>query len=570
MRLRAAAALVALAQGLPAAWIESKSGPFFLFSDSGDGAARAALNHLEQFRWMFGESLGIKDPRIAWPVTVVVVKPAKTIFAPAGVPAPEPLLGFSRDGWLIVWPAGAAPSPAFFRQLGQLLLDDNLKGRMPGDLEAALASLFSTMTVKESRVTIGAPPAQAERTRSWAMFHYLLLNPETAVRSRALMANLAAGGEPDAAFRNAFGQDRKAIDAKVDAYLAAGQFAAQTVAGRPINLDLAFPTREALPSRIRLLGGDVLLVAGAAPTKVRAAYQSALNDRASPGGQEGLALALLAEKDTAAARPLLEAMAASDDAGARGLLELARLETDKEKARQLMERASKKNPQWADPYVALAGTEAGPVRRAYWLEKAAALSPRNPDLWKALAEAQFDAKQFPNAGRSWRAAERAARNDAERESLEQARVRFEDSRAEAEAAERARLRKEERDEVERVRQDNLASIRAAEEKANRERGGPPSGPKPEKWWEGPPLSTIEGVLERVDCTGKTARLNVRNEEGTLTAFAVPDAGKLLVFGAGGATTQLACGAQRPPRRVKIEYEARPKPQPGMAVTIEFR
>ncbi len=55
------AALAAIAAR--ADWIETKSGPFVIYSDSGDDRARDALYHLEQFRFLFGESLGKKDIR---------------------------------------------------------------------------------------------------------------------------------------------------------------------------------------------------------------------------------------------------------------------------------------------------------------------------------------------------------------------------------------------------------------------------------------------------------------------------------------------------------------------------
>jgi hypothetical protein len=117
----------------PAAWQETKSGPFVVLTDASEKDARAALWQLEQFRFVFGETLGHKDLRTVWPITVVVSKGGTAT------------LGFSRDGWVATWPAGSAPAPAFFKRLALILIEDNWPGRMPNRLEATFATLFSTL-----------------------------------------------------------------------------------------------------------------------------------------------------------------------------------------------------------------------------------------------------------------------------------------------------------------------------------------------------------------------------------------------------------------------------------------
>ena len=184
--------LIALMAALPVCggWIELRSGPYIVLSDAGEHDARAALYHLEQFRFLFGEALGRDELRMPLPITIIVSKPGKR-------PEP-PYLGFSRDGWMGSWPAGGVPPPPWFRQLALLLMDQNLPGRMAGDMEPALASLFSTLELKGAKATLGAPPPAAERSRTWAAFAYLVTNPETATRSKVLLRNLASGGDEGA------------------------------------------------------------------------------------------------------------------------------------------------------------------------------------------------------------------------------------------------------------------------------------------------------------------------------------------------------------------------------------
>jgi len=531
--------LAALAAGAAGAdWIETKSGPFVVYSDAGEDRAREALYHLEQFRFLFGEMLGRKDPGTVWPVTVVVRRMAK------GEPPAPP--GFSRGGWLATWPAGATPPPDYFRALALLLIEDNWTDRMPGTLEQTVAVLFSTMRIEAGRATLGLPPEPPLRTKEWAMLQFLLTSEETATRTRVLLANLAAGADPDTAFRNAFGKRARDFEAEAERYLAAGQFRTLTLPARPLDPRLAFPVVPMLPSRLRVLPGDLLLARGAPPAEARAAYQRAIEERPGPLAFEGLGLALLAEGAKEEARQAFEAMRKlmdpQRDPCARGLLELG-----------LFEEAARKNPRWAEPYLRAAGRELGPVRQAYLLKKAAELRPRDSAIWEKLARAQTEAKQYADAEKSWRAAERVAASEQERARIVAAREAFEQARFEAEAAERARRRKEEQDELERLKKEALERIRAAEQKASQ---GGLEGKKIEQWWEGPPAQTFTGVLESVQCQGRRARLVLRDPAGKPVAMSVSDAGKVVVLGAGQEQVQLACGPQKPPRRVKVEFTAK--------------
>ncbi len=531
--------MAAAAGGLRAAeWIETKSGPFVVYSDAGEERAREALYHLEQFRFVFGETLGKKELGTVWPVTVVARRAQK------GEAAPR--LGFGREGWVTTWPAGAAPGPEFFRELALLFIEDNWQERMPGRLEETVASLFSTMTLEAGRVTLGAPPRPEERTKEWALLQSLLTDEATTTRTRVLLSNLAAGADWGTAFRNAFGKKAEEFEAEAERYLAGGRFRTLTMPGRPLNPRLAFPVVPMLPSRLRVLPADLMMAQGAPPAEVRAAYQRAIEERPGPLAFEGLGLVLLAEGAKEEARQAFEAMRKlmdpQRDRCARGLLEMG-----------LYEEAAQKNPRWAEPYVRAAAREAGPVRRAYLLKKAAELKPRDPELWQQLAKAQTEAKQYAEAEKSWRAAERVARSEEERERIARAREEFEQARFEAEAAERARRRKEEQDELERLKREALERIREAEKKASQ---GGLEGKKIEPWWEGPPAQTFTGTLESVQCQGQRARLVLRDAAGKAVTMAVADAGKVVVLGAGQQQVQLSCGVQKPPRRVKVEYTAK--------------
>jgi hypothetical protein len=548
------------AAALPGAWKEYRSGPFVVYSEAGDEHAHAALYHLEQFRYVLGSSLGKPEPRSTWPVTVLVERDRRNV-RPAS-------FGFSRTGWMALWHTQAPPGPDFFAALGRVILEDNLRGPMPEGMEEALLDLYASLQIQKARLLFGMPPAPERRTPQWALFHMLATREDMAMRFQVLVANLASGNDPVPSFRNAFGRPPEEIEAEAAAYLKAGQFPTLTISGRTLH-ERMYKELPALPSRVRLLAGELALSRGDAAA-ARAAFVNALNERATAAGHEGHSLAFLAAGDPAQAKSGLEAAIAEEGAGPRAWFELSRLEKDPERARKLLETAVKLNPGWVDPYLRLAELEPGPLRKIYHLKKAAELAPRRPAIWLALAQAQFDAKEFAASEKSWNAAQRAAPTVAEKARLRKEFEAFQQARLDAQEAERRRKQKEERDELEKVRQDALDRIKQAESAANVAAGGRTTAQKVEQWWDGPKLEPLTGVLRQVDCLGKRARLVVATAAGATVRLLIPDPSNVLITGGGEAS--LACGPQRTPRRVKIEYAPRADKAAGTvgdAASVEF-
>src|ERR1700691_5488038 len=79
--------LLAGAPALAERWIEYRIGPFHVFSDAGDKAARDRLNEMEQLRHVLGvmlgkDSLGVGGPQqsqleTVWPIDVVLFSNTK-------------------------------------------------------------------------------------------------------------------------------------------------------------------------------------------------------------------------------------------------------------------------------------------------------------------------------------------------------------------------------------------------------------------------------------------------------------------------------------------------------------
>ncbi|MBI4875026.1 MAG: hypothetical protein HY822_10385 [Acidobacteria bacterium] len=498
-------------------WNAFRSGPFEVVTTGGDKPARDVLVVLEQFRHTFGTLLSRPEMGSLWPIRVVVERGAKTT-------------GFvlARDAWIASIAPGTRVPQQWLRECGRILLDSSA-GRMPRETEEGLLEMFSTLDVQVTRVTLGAPPP--ERTPAWHRLHLVATNPEYSGKLRVLLANLQQGMDEDPAWRNAFGKTRAEIDRETDTP------ATIALSGRAIDPEFHFPPRPVEAPLARVIAADLLPVDAA-----RRAYD-ALPDSAE--AHEGLGFLHLREGNAAGAR---RHFAKAIELGSRNAR--AHLETG------AFESASKLNPRWAEPYLRRAATEKDPRRQAPLLAIAAKLDPRNAAAWSALAQAQFGAGLFSESARSWIAAERAAATEEERAALHQTRLGMDQRRLDAEAAERKRLAGEKERELEKLKNEALERIRAAEARAAG--GNPPLEPgrKVEEWWgdNTGPGARVNGVLERMDCLGGPARLAIRASDGKTVQLLIRDPSQVVIEGGGEQT--LRCGPQKPPRKLTADYTPR--------------
>lgn len=229
------------------------------------------------------------------------------------------------------------------------------------------------------------------------------------------------------------------------------------------------------------------------------------------------------------------------------------------------ERALQLKPEWPAAKFRLAQKKSNGPEKLKLLEEAAQGARREASYWRVLAETQIAEQKFTDALRSWSAAERAAANDSERQQIRETRASLEEQRVQYAIDEKQRKKEAAEAELNRLKNDALADIRKAEAKANAALGGvDPNAPKPVPWWDDPKADgKITGTLERVDCgTRGQMTLAVRDELKKLWLIALPaDPAKLRLQGAAEAT--FACGVQRPPRKVTVQYFALKPARPGI-------
>jgi hypothetical protein len=504
-------------------WTEYRSGPFHIFSDTGDKPARERLALLEQMRHVIGSvikappgsapgKLGEVDP--VWPIHLFLFANQRE-YGPHALPRP---LVVGGSATLSAWIADTPQPRDFLRELALLLIRDGT-GRMPETTEIALGDLFSTLKVNATHVTLGLPLAAVElppeRMRAWAKVQMLATLGEYSGKFRVYLANLAAGVDEPSAVRNAFDITLAELDKRVVAYQAAGKFEGVPVSGLALDPSKDFIEKTVDPDAVAAMLAELVGQGKTFPPD-------------SPRG--------LVAKNT---RPALEL-------------------------------AMKANPRWGEPYFRMAALETNPLAKVAALKKAATLEPRNAAYWRALAEAQMAAEQFADSAKSWAAAERAASTPEERERIHQARLDVEDRRAEAEAAEKKRKADEAARELQRIKDSAAAEVHAAEDAANKRLGSNPDAAKNAiAWWDDPTGTPVEGMLTRVDCLNGPLRLTVQSH-GAAIKILIRDLNKITVHGA--AEAQFACGVQRTARKIRLVHNAKPDAKLGTAgdlLVVEF-
>lgn len=528
-------------------WLIVKSGPFEVYSAAGDKAARERLNDLEQFREGLANTIGRKDLKLIWPLHLLIYK--KQASLPVGQ------IAMGRDAYLVAVTENSGLTPAIDKQLAQMLLDQNTN-RLPESIERGLTELFSTIEIAGTRITLGTPPPPNERTRDWARMHMLTVDPAYSGRTRVMISNLEQSADLDAADHNAFEKTPAQIEKQLDDYFKAAQYGTTSVSGRALNPARDFHPQQLESDASRLAHADLLLASNQL-AQARTEY-TALH---GPEAAEGLGLIALKNGNKDEARRLFASAAQSGSKSARLWLNLALLETDGAQSRTDLHKAADLNTDWAEPWRQLANYDSNPAQKIADLKQATKLDRRNIEYWQELARVATAANQFADAAKAWSGAERAAANEKEREQIRAARLKIEGERADFEEAQRRRAAEEQAREIERVKQQNLAEIHAAEAAARKQLN--PDGtpiPKATVWMDELNGSgKLSGMLQRYDCSGRVNRLVIQTDDGKTAQVAVRDLAKV---GFSGADKMVACGAQNPARRVSVQYLAQPDKRLG--------
>jgi len=509
-------------------WAVFRSVPIEVVSNGGDKTVRQVLATLDQEKWLAARLLGRTDLPPLWPLRIVVVNKDRGVEIYR-----TPNLTLRRDAYTAGMIEGDAVPRQWLEDFAHILLNDNI-GPLPASIENGLIEVLANITVVENKITIRPPTEQTRRTRDWARMH--MLAADGGSRVRVFFQNLQQSAPIDTAFRNSFGKSEKEMEADLDRYIAAADFAPINISGKPINPDRDFRARAVFPETGPMALADLLTA-----EEQRKAFQSILNTGSKePDALEGAGLYAEATQ--------------ADSKNARAWAAYAETLTEPAKSWDAYQRAAQLNARWEEPHLRLAALEKTAERRIPHIKKAIQLAPRRWNLWLKLADTQLEAGDFAAATESWKLAEIAAPDPAEKIKIAALREQYEQKRSDQAEADRRRIIEEKERELAKLKEAMMTSIRAAETKANAGATLDPNQ-KPVEWWDDKrKLTSAEGTLERIDCLSGQMRLAIRTAPNKLTQYLIVDPTKIMIEGGGERT--LTCGPQRPVKKLKIEFEAK--------------
>jgi tetratricopeptide (TPR) repeat protein len=553
-------------------WWRVESGPFVVFSDVGEHAASITVERLHLARRAFA-GLGAERGTLPLPVTAFALSERRfDVLRPAAntkgfyQSAPE------RDFIALRWGSPDFPRVVLHEYVHMVL--NHGSGPLPQWLEEGLAEFHSTLEAAGDRVRLGLPVREHVRilavspwlgaaelsqinknsrefnegtragvfyAESWAMVHMLRLSEGYRQGFGPFLAGLQKGDRQAAAFSQAFGKSFFEAVTDLKQYMDR-----QSLPVVQYRADLGVAERIPLPLQVSDLRGEMsyaeLALATGHVEEARKVYER-ISEKKPEDSETAFALGrlALAQKRNEAAARYLEMAAQYPNAAAAVFFEYAMLLRDtggsQELVRKNLKEAVKRNPNFAEAQFLLGVAAANEDRHAEaipYLERATAIFPRQSYFWHALAISYFAADMKQEAQR---AAHKALESAATPQQAEMARQ----------------------------------AIRLTETPEPAARAKRPDVNVPDSWRNKEGNSRLEGVLERIDCLGKSARFHIRGG-GRSTALLVENPGEVLLKNLSSVTFEFHCGAQKP-LPVIVEYKAHEDPARGTAgvvTALEFR
>lgn len=581
-------------EGIPG-WVEVRSEHFVVSTNAGEAAGRQIAEQFEQIRWMFHESFTRLRVDPAQPVGIVAARDETTMKAllpdqwetpghvhPAGLYQSGP----DRDYVVMqVDAAGANPFHTIYHEYTHALLHLNF-GQAPLWLEEGLAEFFGNSTLGDKGVKTGTldkahlfvlehnellpmetlfavdndSPYYNETTRasifyaeSWAVVHYLLIDPEARhaqLLGKFLLAWQKSGKQAEAA-REAFG-NLEQFAQTIKGYARQKDFRVGVLVAPQKTTAGNFTARNLPPGEVLALRGDL-------------AVHRNFMEQARPLLEE----AVQAEPNLAATHEALGfyKFRTQDFVGA-----------DQEMARAI-ELGS-------ESYMALycrglllvrdpAASEETTSRAAVYLEKAAKMNPQFAPAFEALT--QVYTRSAETQGKALEAATKAVQLDPglrtyqitltyvllNNGKIAEARTTGQKLLATAASEDDRRISRallERVSEEEEWLQQSGEEARLEAEHGADASGGGKAGEKPEfpaiaKRRLGPPeWMATEGPISAIDCSHSPEILLTLNlPKGPIT-FHIKDFGKIGVSGVSEATTpEVGSCKQWTGRKVKIQF-----------------
>jgi tetratricopeptide (TPR) repeat protein len=579
-----AAAVCAAAERDP--WLKITSANFELYTTAGERSGRDLIRHFEQVRSFFLQAFGGGLPN-GKPARIVAFRDEKEYqpYRPNEFATAFFQPGDAHD-FIIMSSGSAQHYPVAVHEFTHMMVRQGGQSYPPW-LNEGVAELFSNLEPVGTKIKVGqdipgrmialrteswiplstlltvdrTSPYYNERSKagmfyaeSWELVHMLFLHPAYRPRLQAMVAALKQD-EPGAAFQAAYHKRIAEIEGDLRSYLRGGTIKVMMF---DIQLPKSMDTPEIEPAAgmsARVALAELLSNQRGRTEQARAAYESLARDYPKRWEvEDGWAhFSWQQRKVDDAARHYARAV----ELGGKD----ARLYLDYGRVLYYTNRLA----------------EAIDV-----LGQAARLNPDSDEIHFELGSIYVRNGDFGSALAELRAIKKVQPAQAYRYLYNQAFAEYRMGQAAEARTHAAKARTFTRNPDELAQLDRLdralASPAAQVSPTSAGDSGPPRmvrrAPPPETTAApsepAPVLPFVEGALENMEC-GKLARLHVR-VDAEVRVFVIPDPHAVTIRGGAGEPIDLQCGAQKPARQVRIEYQALPvqSDAAGLVRSLEFK
>ncbi len=592
-------AAIFLAIPLPAAdqWVKLTTPNFELYTSAGEKKGREAILYFEQVRSFFQEASGSK--RVPeFPVRIVAFRGEKQYqpYRMNEAAFAYYARGRSRD-YIVMQDIAGDHYPAAIHEYTHLIVE-HAGLNLPPWLNEGLAELYSTLKPMGKKAAVGDiipgraqalvtnkwipldiltfaghdSPLYNERNRagmfyaeSWALTHMLAFSPDYRPNFTKFLVTIGSGKAMDEACQTALGKHLWDVEVSLRQYLQ-GQRFYRALFDIKLEKSAEDPDVAEVPEfESGLVLADLLALAHRTSEAKSAYEQLAKSNPGKPEVEEALGYLAWQSGDNDGARDHFGRALAAGTRNARMCFDyamLSRSASDADKnALSALKRALELKPDYAEARFQL-GLMLVNIRNYVEaiteLRQIKKIDPEQAQWYfPALAFAYFQTGDLDKARENAEAAKKWAKTP---QQTEQA-----DSLLRSVDARKAPPTPPIQPVQAREAPPPIKRVQAREFSVVEERG--PENPfvtKDDK------MSRVEGIAQRLDCTGNTARLHVLVGK-TPMIFEIPDPNRVLIKHSGELTRDFVCGPQTP-YKVVVDYAMSADPKrsaAGIIRALEF-
>lgn len=554
-------------------WLKIQSPNFELFTTAGERNAREVARHFEQVRAFFREAMGL-GLKSGPPVRLVVFRSDKEFapYAPNDYAAAFYLGTEDRD-YIVMKSASSELFPLAVHEYVHLLVK-HTGIAAPVWFNEGLAELYSNLKPLAGKIEVGDiiiphlillqqskwidlatlvavqhdSPLYNEKTHaglfyaeSWALVHMLYLGADYRPKLPALLDGIKSGAGAADTFQKAYGKTMDQVQKDLASYMRGTSFNASLFNTRLAKEVDAPEVSDSSPLEAGLVLTEILANTREKATQARELYERLARDYPKDWQvEQGLARLSLREGKRAEALTHYARAAELGSTNAKMYLDYGRLLRAKD------QRA-----------------EAVAV-----LKRATEIDPDDRDARLELGYAYMQADKYTEAVAQFELVKRVTEEQAFRffHAMTYAYYRL-DRKAEAKAT-AATCRKYAKTPVETERLDQLVEalnyaphVPAARE--YRASGDEREPPPPRLRRREAAVAVAEGTLIQIDCMDGKIRMRIGVGTDSMS-FAILNPASVAMKD--GATLDFTCGPQKP-RRIRIEYEARPDAMTGTSGVV---